>query len=244
MRILRALVILSSTVLAAAPRTPVPAVESKPHPCTVPGVSKGALCATYPVWEDRDRKAGRKIGLNIVILPALGKEKAEPVFVFGGGPGEGITEAAPTYAFLLATRAHHDIALIDQRGTGGSNPLDCDLYGNPPNLQKVVTGLFQASAVRACRERLEKIADLRLYTTALGMDDIDEVRGWLGYQRINLVGGSYGSLAAQVYLRRHGQHVRSAALSGNQDKSMRFRRCSEPDIVLGKRPSLLLQTLL
>jgi pimeloyl-ACP methyl ester carboxylesterase len=210
---LRAIVLLTAATLTAAPRTPVPAVEAKPHPCTVPAVSKGTLCATYPVWEDRDRKAGRKIGLNIVILPALKPGKAEPVFVFGGGPGEGITEAAPTYAFFLAIRAHHDIVLIDQRGAGASNPLDCDLYGTPPDLQKVVTGLFQADAVRACRERLEKIADLRLYTSAAGMDDIDEVREWLGYEQINLVGGSYGSLAAQVYLRRHGQHVRAAALS-------------------------------
>jgi len=189
----------------------VTAVESRPHACAT---SKEFLCATYPVWEDRDRKAGRKIGLNIVILPVLKPEKSEPIFVFGGGPGEGITESASSYAFLLAIRAHHDIVLIDQRGTGGSNPLECDIYGSPPDLQKVVTGLFQVDAVRACRAQLEKIADLRLYTTAPAMDDIDEVREWLGYDKINLTGGSYGSLAAQVYLRRHGQHVRAAALSG------------------------------
>jgi pimeloyl-ACP methyl ester carboxylesterase len=47
------------------------------------------------------------------------------------------------------------------------------------------------------------------------MDDIDEVREWLGYEKINLEGGSYGSLAAQVYLHRHGRHVRSAALTGS-----------------------------
>jgi pimeloyl-ACP methyl ester carboxylesterase len=111
-------------------------------------------------------------------------------------------------------RAHHDIVLIDQRGTGRSNPLDCDSYGNPPDLQRVVTSSFPLDVIRACRERLDKIADLRLYTTAIGMDDIDEVRDWLGYQKINLTGGSYGSLAAQVYLRSHAQHVRVAARQG------------------------------
>ncbi|HEV8042874.1 MAG TPA: alpha/beta fold hydrolase [Bryobacteraceae bacterium] len=212
MRPLLTLTLLST--LTAANRTPVPAVETKPHPCSTPGLSKAALCATYPVWEDRDHKSGRKIGLNILILPALNPEKSEPVFAFGGGPGEAITEAAPGYAFFRAIRAHHDIVMIDQRGTGGSNPLECDFYGNPPDLQRVVTSSFPVDAVRACRERLEKIADLRLYTTAIAMDDIDEVRAWLGYEKINLEGGSYGSLAAQVYLRRHGQHVRAAALGG------------------------------
>jgi pimeloyl-ACP methyl ester carboxylesterase len=210
----RLLTITLLSTLTAANRTPVPAVETKPHPCTIPGVSKGALCATYPVWEDRDRKTGRKIGLNIVILPALQPEKSEPVFAFGGGPGEAITEAAPGYAFFQAIRAHHDIVMIDQRGTGGSNPLECDFYGHPPDLQRVVASSFPVDAIRACRERLEKIADLKLYTTAIATDDIDEVREWLGYPKINLEGGSYGSLAAQVYLRRHGQHVRAAALGG------------------------------
>jgi pimeloyl-ACP methyl ester carboxylesterase len=178
----------------------------------VHGISKNVLCATYPVWEDRVQQAGRKIGLNIVILTALQADKAEPVLVFGGGPGQAITEETPSYAMYQRLRAHHDIVLVDQRGTGQSNPLDCDFYGHPPDLQKVAKGSFQADATRACREHLEKVADLRLYTTAPGMDDIDEVRQWLGYGRVNIAGGSYGSLAAQVYLRRHGEHVRSAVL--------------------------------
>ena len=104
--------------------------------------------------------------------------------------------------------------LIDQRGTGGSNALDCDFYGDPPDLKKVVAGTFPADAVRACRERLSKIADLAMYTTAPAMDDVDDVRQWLGYDKINLWGGSYGTVAAQVYLRRHAAHVRSVFLGG------------------------------
>ena len=52
------------------------------------------------------------------------------------------------------------------------------------------------------------------YTTAIAMDDVDEVRRWLGYDEINLQGGSYGTRAAQVYMRRHGEHVRTATLTG------------------------------
>ena len=208
-------ILLAALPLAAATHTPVPAVETKPHPCGVQSLPKDALCATYPVWENRERKTGRKIGLNIVILPALGPEKApDPLFVFAGGPGAPATDTVFGYVFMRTLRARRDIVFIDQRGTGGSNPLECDFYGDPPDLQVVVSDTFPLGAIRACRARLEKVADLRQYTTAASVDDVEEVRQWLGYAKINIAGGSYGSLAAQVYWRRHGANVRSALLFG------------------------------
>lgn len=210
----RSLLLLAGASLTAATRIPVSAVEAKPHACKIDGVPGEVQCATYPVWEDRDRKAGRKIGLNIVILPALqaGAKAPDPLFLFHGGPGAAATELAG-YAVARAVRAHRDIVLVDQRGTGGSNPLDCDLYGYPEDLQRVVGETFPLDAFHACRERLENIADLKLYTTAPGVDDVDDVRQWLGYSKINIWGGSYGTVAAQVYLRRHGSNVRSAVLA-------------------------------
>src|SRR5258708_3717516 len=176
----RALILIFAAVsLAASNRTPVPAVETKPHPCRVRGIPDEVLCATYPVWENRERKSGRKIGLNIVILPALDAQHApDAVSMLNGGPAA----AAPHLAVGVSrprARARRDFVFIDQRGTGGSNPLDCDFYGDPPDLQKVVSGTFPIDAVRACRERLSKVADLAMYTTATGMDDVDDVRKWL-----------------------------------------------------------------
>src|SRR5579864_6249497 len=136
----RVILIVMVGVVVAAPRTAVPAVEVMPHACEIAGK---ALCATYVVWEDRDRKAGRRIGLNIVILPALSSDKAaDPLFIFEGGPGGAATELGRDYADERTLRAHRDIVLIDQRGTGGSNPLDCDVYGEPEDLQKVVGETF------------------------------------------------------------------------------------------------------
>jgi pimeloyl-ACP methyl ester carboxylesterase len=73
---------------------------------------------------------------------------------------------------------------------------------------------FPAERIRACRAELEKIADLRLYTTPVAMADLDEVREAMGYDKINVNGGSYGSTAALAYLRLYPQHVRAAAVSG------------------------------
>jgi pimeloyl-ACP methyl ester carboxylesterase len=74
--------------------------------------------------------------------------------------------------------------------------------------------LFPLDAVRACRQAVENVADIRLYTTAIAMDDLDDVRAALGYPTINLYGVSYGSQAALQYLRQYPARVRSVALAG------------------------------
>src|SRR5262249_24869431 len=71
-------------------------------------------------------------------------------------------------------------------------------------------------------------ADLAWYATPPAMDDLDDVRAALGYDRINLWGGSYGTRAALVYLRQHGEHVRSAVLSGVAPPGLPFMRTFGP----------------
>ncbi|MGH9944219.1 MAG: alpha/beta hydrolase, partial [Pyrinomonadaceae bacterium] len=106
-----------------------------------------------------------------------------------------------------------DLVFVDQRGTGGSNPLNCDFF-NPSDLHSYFGFYFPLADVRQCREQLESKADLKLYTTHIAMDDLDEVRAALGYEQINISGGSYGTRAAQVYLKRHQSHVRTVVLQG------------------------------
>jgi pimeloyl-ACP methyl ester carboxylesterase len=66
--------------------------------------------------------------------------------------------------------------------------------------------------VRACRDRLQDGADLRLYSSALAAEDLDDVRAALGYERINLEAASYGTRVALLYLRQHSARVRAAVL--------------------------------
>ena len=51
-------------------------------------------------------------------------------------------------------------------------------------------------------------------------------RAALGYEKLNLFGGSYGTRAALTYLKRYPQHVRTATLQGvsptNQLHARRF----------------------
>jgi pimeloyl-ACP methyl ester carboxylesterase len=185
--------------------------------CDVPNVPGGGRCATYEVWEDRATGKGRKIGLHVLVLPALSKTPApDPVFWLHGGPGAAASGAAPgaNGGFLEGLRADHDLVFVDQRGTGQSHPLNCDLGDDSTDLPSYFGKLLPTELVRACRQVLERDADLALYTTTIAMDDLDEVRGALGYEKIDLVAASYGSIAAQAYIRQHGDRVRAAFLTG------------------------------
>lgn len=186
-------------------------------PCRMPELKSKAWCGRYDVFEDRASRRGRKIALNMVILPAFAEKPApDPVFFFAGGPGQGAASVAGYVGeeLLAKIRQERDIIFIDQRGTGESNALTCNLYNDDNELQGYFEEMFPVQKVRACRERLEKVADLKQYTTSIAIEDFDEVRSALGYNKINLYGGSYGTTVALAYLRRYGAHVRSAILAG------------------------------
>ena len=183
--------------------------------CTAAGAI--ARCGTLNVYENRTAKVGRKIALNMVVVSAAkAKHAADPVFWLDGGPGAAATRASAAVRFGFFARLHqdHDLVFVDQRGTGGSNPLECDVGDDPAKPDLFFGKLLPVSLVKACRTRLDSVADLKMYTTPIAMDDLDDVRAALGYDKIDIVAASYGTIAAQVYMRQHPDHVRAAFLTG------------------------------
>ncbi len=201
------------------------------EPCQLRGVPGDVSCGSLEVYEDRVAMSGRKINLKIVLLHATGEEPApDPLVFIPGGPGESATELAPYVAQAYAgIRQGRDILLVDQRGTGGSHPLNCEFFGPPEEPQSYLGRFFPIEDVENCRAELEPQADLTLYTTPLAMEDLDDVRAALGYEQLNLLGGSYGTRAVQVYLRRHGAHARTAVLQGATTTSALIPRDLAPD---------------
>jgi pimeloyl-ACP methyl ester carboxylesterase len=187
------------------------------RPCRVPGFDEPVRCGTRAVFENRGRHAGRTIALNIVVVPASSSTPAaDPVFWLHGGPGAAATDVvgAAKGGFLEPLRRDRDLVFVDQRGTGASNRLACDMGDDPRDLDAFFGALFPRDKVLRCRDELAARADLTQYTTPIAMDDLDEVREALGYRTIDLVAASYGTIAAQAYLRQHGDHVRSVFLVG------------------------------
>jgi pimeloyl-ACP methyl ester carboxylesterase len=182
------------------------------EPCRTADGNTEGLCGKYEVYENRRLKSGRKIALHIMLLPAMSaKPEPDPFFGLAGGPGQSAIEAFPLAGFVAKVHEMRDVVLVDQRGTGQSNPLQCSLQ-SLDNAHSILGEPYSQEKIRECRKESDKKADTTQYTTSVAADDLDEVRQAMGFDKINLFGGSYGTKAALVYLRLHGDHVRTLTL--------------------------------
>ncbi len=218
---MRRLLLLAALALGGCAQQTQLSVSDRLRPCTGSDTPVDALCGTLKVFENRATGQGRQIDLNIVVLPALRADaRPDPLFFLAGGPGQGAAKMAKVVREMFRqVLTDRDIVLVDQRGTGQSNPLNCE--DQDDSLKAFDrTEAESLELLRKCMAGYD--ADLRLYTTAIAMDDLDDVRAFLGYDRINIYGGSYGTRAGLVYLRQHGDRVRAAVLDGVAPTNMRL----------------------
>jgi pimeloyl-ACP methyl ester carboxylesterase len=179
-------------------------------PCSLPDVTRPARCGSLRVPENPAVPQGRQLSIGVAIVPAIERKHDDPVVVLMGGPGESAISAAGGYvrqfAFLLQER---DLLLVDQRGTGRSGALACDIAATRDPATRL-KDLFPLDAVASCERRLRQSADLTQYTYPRFADDLEQVRRALGYGPLNLFAGSYGTRAEQVYVRAYPRSVRTA----------------------------------
>jgi len=180
------------------------------HPLNLTSIA--ARCGTLSVPEDPEHSQGATIDLNVAVVPALNRRStAAPLFLLAGGPGQSAVQSYVALASAFARiNRNHAIVLLDQRGTGKSNPLVCDF---PEEWQQPADPLPVLR--RATAECLAKLGPrARFYTTSIAVRDLDEVRAALGYPQIDLYGGSYGTRVAELYMRRYPAHTHAVILDG------------------------------
>lgn len=172
-----------------------------------------AQCGSVAIPEDPSNPEGRKITLSVAVVPAISRSpEPDPLVILVGGPGQSAIETFPAiYSTVFRIHEERDIVLIDQRGTGESNPLRClDPAADETLEEEQVIALLQA-----CPDKLD--ADLRFYTTDIAMLDLERVRALLGYETVNLFGVSYGTRAALTYLKMYPERVRTMILDAVVD---------------------------
>ncbi|HEY0200051.1 MAG TPA: alpha/beta fold hydrolase [Rhodanobacter sp.] len=180
------------------------------------GLSTAAWCAAFPVPENRDDAHSRTIHLKMAVLRSSAQIPSKDMLVFlAGGPGQAATDSAGAIAAMLEPlRAHRDVLLIDQRGTGGSNPLSCKEPEDDATQDQ--DDSLDADKMRAsatdCLKQIGNRADPRYYTTTIAAQDLEEVRKAIGSPPFDLIGVSYGTRMAQQYLMRYPDAVRSVVL--------------------------------
>ena len=209
-------ILFTSCTPALEAQTNEPAIQLDECVLTSPQINTlvDARCGSLSVPENPSNPQGRQIDINIAVVPAIKRSpEPDPLVVLVGGPGQAAVETFPVmYPTLFRVHQLRDIILVDQRGTGGSNPLRCLDPEDESMEDELVIALL-----KECPDKLD--ADLRYYTTDIAMQDLDMVRDALGYEHINLYGVSYGTRAALVYLKMFPEHVRSITLDAVVDPS-------------------------
>ena len=179
-------------------------------PCTLNAVK--AECGTLHVSEDRNNPNGRILNLRVVVVRAYGPSRQpDPLFYIVGGPGVAVTSpniVANSHNYIFRkVNAQRDLIFLDQRGTNDKHRLTCEWL---PVLIIDATQKQVDDWMKKCLANLD--GDPRFYTTVAAMQDLDDVRAALGYDKINLYGISYGVAAEQVYMRMFPEHVRAVVL--------------------------------
>jgi len=175
-----------------------------------PGIK--ARCGTMLRPENPADADSPDIEIAVAVVPALDlKPESDPFVPLAGGPGASAIEFYAAYSAAFEdVRRHRDILLVDQRGTGSSSRMDCDVD------EDIIDGTFsEAQVLEVTRDCLAELPhDPRFFTTSVAVTDLEAVRAALGYGPLNLYGVSYGSRVAQHFAKRYPGSTRSIVLDG------------------------------
>ncbi|TPH18523.1 alpha/beta fold hydrolase [Litorilituus lipolyticus] len=179
--------------------------------CHLGEIRSKVKCGTLQVPENYANNSGDKISVNFAVLPAIdNSEYKAPLMFLAGGPGQAAVELATSLNRVFREiRKTRDIILVDQRGTGQSSALECDLE-DEEDVYRVLPEDLNIEDVKSCVSQFK--GDVSQFNTENAIRDFDAIRVALGHEKINIYGGSYGTRAGLVYLRMFPESLESAVL--------------------------------
>ena len=182
--------------------------------CYVDGLSEQMQCGSILVAENYAKPDGRQIQIHYVVMPAIKpSDKTDALLAIAGGPGQSAIENAQGFDRMLTkVRQTDDVILIDQRGTGQSNQLQCIGDGFESALAVNESDFDTQVETKKCLETLD--ADVSQYGSLNALKDFEAVRQHLGYLKLHLYGVSYGTRMAQLYMRHYPEHLATVTLDG------------------------------
>lgn len=216
---------------AAEPR--VGTLKLKPYTLTDrKGKTVKGEIGTLHVPENRRSPKSRTIEIAFIRIKSARKNPRPPVFVLAGGPGgSGIAmakRALQSDATEVLDYFGGDVIGVDQRGTGLSKPnlrttvrykIPVNEPGDPQKMLRIMSKTCRTVAA----EWKRKGVDLTGYNTVESADDFNAIRKALGYKKINLWGGSYGSHLAFAIIRRHDKHLNRVVVQSPEGPNQSFK---------------------
>jgi pimeloyl-ACP methyl ester carboxylesterase len=171
---------------------------------------------TFKVKLDRSGNNSAFLDLPIRIIKSNNPSPADPVFWLAGGPGISNLKQKPGKAIL----SNHDFVSIGYRGVDGpvnlnSKKISRAIKGvNDQLLGKESLSGIQNSIDQYLQELNQKGIDLNNFTIIDVIDDLEDIRLQLGYEKINLLSASYGTRLALLYGYRHPKSIRRSVMVG------------------------------
>lgn len=193
---------------------PLEGYANKTQVCYLKGLSEQLQCGQISVPENPALPEGKKIDIHFAILPAIkNTHPNEAMLAIAGGPGQSAIEHAAGFDKMLGkVRQQRDILLIDQRGTGKSNILNCGEDSDLNMLSYDDEKIDMIAETEKCLEATD--ADVTQYGSETALKDFEAVREYLGYQKLHVYGISYGTRMGQLYMRHYPEVLSTVTLDG------------------------------
>jgi pimeloyl-ACP methyl ester carboxylesterase len=155
-------------------------------------------------------------------LRGSGPPDAPPLFLLAGGPGNTYLDDLGDEGFeewLAVLLERGDVVLLEQRGAATTPaPLPCPLRIDLRPAESLSAETYRTAIARHFRNCADRYRaqgrDLRGYDIVEMARDVHRLREHLGYDRINVMGGSFGSQLGFAVMREAPEHVHRAVLYG------------------------------
>ncbi len=176
----------------------------------------------FYVPESRVKDRGRTIAIAYYRIPSKSNSVMPPIFILAGGPGSSYMDALHKKKFFKSYTFYSnftDVIIFDQRGVGNSQPnLSCEGRQMIP-LEEELTEANLEIAIRKgaskCKSYWEdQGVNLSAYNTDESASDVNDLRKAFGYEKIILIGGSYGSHLGLHTLRKFPETIDRAIFHG------------------------------
>ena len=236
-RVLILPIFISNSFLPAEQGSPFPRAEDlsgrKPGEAVIkPGTFLGyeADFGVILVPENRNRQDSRIIRLAFIRIHALEELTQEPVFLLNGGPGRSNIRGILSPDFFR----NNDLVIIGYRGTHDSSvSLEAPEVGRALAMESPLSPVSLKAIRRVIRANYNRFTesgiDINGYTVLEVVDDLECIRRFLGYDRINLFSSSYGTILAHLYCLKYPALVHRNLMVGASNLTRSLVR--EPETV-------------
>lgn len=210
------------------------------EPCQPPGYHEQILCGQLMINEDHNVEDGKKIPINVAVLPATTENPDNSAFTLHWGGNGGAAKDKIWYfqhgSVVQKIRATRDVVVIDDRGTGASY-IRCEAIDSLKPYSYAF--VYDEGLIKDCLNQVRDKVDLSLYTTPSVVQDYEEVRKWLGLEQYDFYGISYGTRVGLEYMRRYPGNIRTLTVKGIVPPG--FNYVNEMDVTIQEQLEILFE---